>query len=546
MNQSLDPTPQPGERARLIDRELLAEAVENVLRGSTRQATPRVEDFEGRRATSVVQLAASARTRPIRVRVRRSRAPPRVPGRPRSTPPASPTRSIPRTGLQLPRPPPERRGVQTLRWPPGRSPRQAPLLRQRLPSTPAKLRRPHAGARPLRRHHARPGEAVAGGQRWTSPEPPTTRTSMPAARGRRPEEMFERSWSTSGSSAIPTRGGARSTCSTRPETSLLDDGGGRQGHGTRQRKSLEQVRRTSSPTRAGPAYLAMAAHRRRGRQGRPQARGARPRRAGGRGVSAPLFPSEGGIQHHAISGRGGAVPGRVPYSCGNRRPQYFGGVDINAVGRRRRSNLDTHDLAEKKRPAIARRVSNQKGEPDQWNFLLSATGLYPNTRTRITQRTVVKIERLGSPESSQESAPHHRSELLRAALEYAEAGIPVFPCRAGEKKPLTRRGHLDATTSASKITAWWNGWPLANIGVPTGQRSGWRSPTYRYANATCRSSPSWTTASSPRRHSTRWDRGAGPGGDTETAGREAGGDFPSRYRRSGGARSGSAETCAGR
>jgi hypothetical protein len=63
-----------------------------------------------------------------------------------------------------------------------------------------------------------------------------------------------------------------------------------------------------------------------------------------------------------------------------------------------------------------------------------------------------------------------RSETVRAALRYTNSGVPVFPCRG--KRPLTRRGHLDATTDPRRITAWFNQWPDANIGVPTGGRSG--------------------------------------------------------------------------
>ena len=65
-----------------------------------------------------------------------------------------------------------------------------------------------------------------------------------------------------------------------------------------------------------------------------------------------------------------------------------------------------------------------------------------------------------------------RASILKAALEYAEDGIPVFPCKPGGKAPLTERGHLDATTDRRQIHAWWNRWPNANIAVPTGARSG--------------------------------------------------------------------------
>lgn len=54
----------------------------------------------------------------------------------------------------------------------------------------------------------------------------------------------------------------------------------------------------------------------------------------------------------------------------------------------------------------------------------------------------------------------------------AQAGIPVFPCVAGDKKPLTARGFLDASTDPSQVTAWWKRWPDANLAVPTGAASG--------------------------------------------------------------------------
>lgn len=69
-----------------------------------------------------------------------------------------------------------------------------------------------------------------------------------------------------------------------------------------------------------------------------------------------------------------------------------------------------------------------------------------------------------------------RSERLKAALGYAEAGIPVFPCRPGEKRPCyergtLERGHKDATTNSERIKAWWEKWPKANVAMPTGMPS---------------------------------------------------------------------------
>lgn len=74
--------------------------------------------------------------------------------------------------------------------------------------------------------------------------------------------------------------------------------------------------------------------------------------------------------------------------------------------------------------------------------------------------------------AGRESKQSERAALMRAALDYADRGWPVFPCRPGGKEPLTKRGHLDASTDPRQIHLWWNRWPTANVAVPTGQRSG--------------------------------------------------------------------------
>lgn len=74
---------------------------------------------------------------------------------------------------------------------------------------------------------------------------------------------------------------------------------------------------------------------------------------------------------------------------------------------------------------------------------------------------------------------------LEAALHYAGLGWKVFPvnyirndgsCSCGAAKcdkspgkhPLTFSGHKEATTNAQQITSWWEQYPLANIGIATG------------------------------------------------------------------------------
>lgn len=58
--------------------------------------------------------------------------------------------------------------------------------------------------------------------------------------------------------------------------------------------------------------------------------------------------------------------------------------------------------------------------------------------------------------------------LRDAALACGEAGVRVFPCAPGAKHPLTTHGFTDATTDQRRIARWWDRWPEANIGVPTG------------------------------------------------------------------------------
>jgi hypothetical protein len=55
------------------------------------------------------------------------------------------------------------------------------------------------------------------------------------------------------------------------------------------------------------------------------------------------------------------------------------------------------------------------------------------------------------------------SKLHAAAISYAEAGYPVFPCVENGKAPACRGGFHDATTDRSQIDRWWEENPAFNI-----------------------------------------------------------------------------------
>lgn len=61
--------------------------------------------------------------------------------------------------------------------------------------------------------------------------------------------------------------------------------------------------------------------------------------------------------------------------------------------------------------------------------------------------------------------------MIQAALKTVAKGHPVFPC-GRDKKPLTPNGFKDASVEPTVISRLWSECPQANIGMPTGDRSG--------------------------------------------------------------------------
>jgi hypothetical protein len=66
---------------------------------------------------------------------------------------------------------------------------------------------------------------------------------------------------------------------------------------------------------------------------------------------------------------------------------------------------------------------------------------------------------------------HDKNDLPAVALGYIRQGIAIFPLRPHGKTPLTAHGLKDASTDPAVVTAWWQQWPEANIGIVTGGKA---------------------------------------------------------------------------
>lgn len=101
--------------------------------------------------------------------------------------------------------------------------------------------------------------------------------------------------------------------------------------------------------------------------------------------------------------------------------------------------------------------------PTETAYLAACRDSDPAEQARLAQ--LVDAE-----QAANEHRLTHTGALHAAALWYATRGIPVFPCAPGGKRPATRHGFKDATTSPDQIRAWWKVRPDYNIGIPTGHR----------------------------------------------------------------------------
>jgi hypothetical protein len=62
--------------------------------------------------------------------------------------------------------------------------------------------------------------------------------------------------------------------------------------------------------------------------------------------------------------------------------------------------------------------------------------------------------------------------MLDLALSHIARGLPVFPCRREDKRPLTSNGFKGATCNERIIRVWGERHPDALVAMPTGQRTG--------------------------------------------------------------------------
>jgi len=63
--------------------------------------------------------------------------------------------------------------------------------------------------------------------------------------------------------------------------------------------------------------------------------------------------------------------------------------------------------------------------------------------------------------------------MYELAMGYAQQGYSIFPCNPESKRPMVKGGFKSATKNADQFKAWWDQWPDAMPGLPTGDGSGY-------------------------------------------------------------------------
>ena len=111
-------------------------------------------------------------------------------------------------------------------------------------------------------------------------------------------------------------------------------------------------------------------------------------------------------------------------------------------------------------------IKKEKGE----SVIDYAEALIERFAARVRERAYLieqGLEDLGIKNDTQEET------TLQAALDYANwDDLPVFPVKT-DKSPYTSNGFKDATNDPAMVRHFWRKWPDANIGIPTGEASGW-------------------------------------------------------------------------